>query len=59
MRNEKYTFLKLKIKLKGQTQCLNARIKVFDSSLTMINMPTNEHLVYKKKMASSLMFNGI
>jgi hypothetical protein len=45
------------ITVKGQIKCQNAKIKVFDSSLTKINMPINEHLVYKKTMMSWLTFN--
>jgi hypothetical protein len=36
----------------GQIQCQNKRIKMFDSSLTSIDMCTSEHLKYQKTMAS-------
>jgi hypothetical protein len=40
--------LKLKNKIKGQIQCQNATIKVFDSPLTRINIFMSEHLNVSK-----------
>jgi hypothetical protein len=36
--------------LRGQIQCQNARIKMFDSSFTRLNMFTSEHSMYHKTM---------
>ncbi len=37
---------------RSQIQRQNVRIKDLDSSLTIINRLTSEHLVYQKKMGS-------
>jgi hypothetical protein len=47
---EKFHILELKNKIIGQILCENEKFKVFDLSLTRINMPMIEHLMYQKKM---------
>jgi hypothetical protein len=44
LNEEKCSHFEIKKISKGQMQCQNATIKVFDSSLTKINIFTNEHL---------------
>ncbi len=48
---KKYVFTYLKMK-ENIHMCQNGKIKMFDSSLSKINIPTNEHLVYLKIMTS-------
>ncbi len=57
----KFYLLKMKIifntSFKGQVQCQNARIKLFNSSLIKISMLMSEHLVYQKIVTSRSMLS--
>jgi len=52
MKKQYLHFGNFKTPLKGEFQCENGKIKMFDSSLSKINIPMNEHLVYVKIMTS-------